>query len=127
MRPANTEPKGVAEREEEGAVMTGRYRSGKTATAADGRSRAAASPLPAVDHFPTEHGEIDAGSEGTRLEGGRLLSAGGRVLNVTALGNSLADALARAYETVAAIDFPGAHYRHDIGRRLVGSLTQQPR
>jgi phosphoribosylamine--glycine ligase len=61
---------------------------------------------------------------GTRLEGKQLLSASGRVLNVTALGNSLADARARAYETVAAIDFPGAHYRRDLGWRLVGSLAQ---
>ncbi len=64
---------------------------------------------------------------GTELAQGRLISAGGRVLNVTALGDSLADALARAYDAVKTIGFPGAHYRRDIGWRLAGRLAQPPR
>jgi phosphoribosylamine--glycine ligase len=45
---------------------------------------------------------------------GRLVTAGGRVLSVTAVGETLARARDRAYEAVGLIDFPGMHYRHDI-------------
>ncbi len=55
---------------------------------------------------------------GTRLEGERLVSAGGRVLNVVGLGNDMAQAVARAYGAVERIGFDGAHYRRDIGSRL---------
>jgi phosphoribosylamine--glycine ligase len=57
---------------------------------------------------------------GTRKENGSIVTAGGRVLSVTALGESVAAARARAYEAVAQIDFEGGHYRRDIalgGRR----------
>lgn len=55
---------------------------------------------------------------GTRLaEDGRLLTAGGRVLNVTALGPDFASARERAYEGVARISFDGMFYRSDIGAR----------
>jgi phosphoribosylamine--glycine ligase len=56
---------------------------------------------------------------GTALRDGRLLSAGGRVLNVTALGESIAEARQRAYAAVEAIDFPGAQFRRDIGLKAV--------
>ena len=56
---------------------------------------------------------------GTREEGGRLLAAGGRVLNVTALGESVAEAQARAYAAVDLIDWPGGFCRRDIGWREV--------
>lgn len=46
---------------------------------------------------------------------GRLVSAGGRVLSVTATGSGLEDALRKAYAAVDAIDFPGSIYRTDIG------------
>lgn len=52
---------------------------------------------------------------GTKREDGRVLTDGGRVLGVTALGDTLADAKKRAYEAVAKISFKGAHYRTDIG------------
>jgi len=54
---------------------------------------------------------------GTRREGERLVTAGGRVLAVTATGRDLADARARAYGAVAQIHFDGAHFRRDIGGR----------
>ncbi|MDH4982226.1 phosphoribosylamine--glycine ligase [Hyphomicrobium sp. D-2] len=56
---------------------------------------------------------------GTRRDGGRLLATGGRVLNVTAIGNTVAEAQARAYQAAAAIDWPGGFYRKDIGWRAV--------
>jgi phosphoribosylamine--glycine ligase len=51
---------------------------------------------------------------GTSMDGARLLATGGRVLNVTALGDSPDEARQRAYEAVARIDWPGVHYRTDI-------------
>ena len=57
---------------------------------------------------------------GTKREGTRLLANGGRVLNVTALGDSVAQAQARAYGAVDAIDWPGGFCRRDIGWRALG-------
>ena len=54
---------------------------------------------------------------GTALRDGRLVTAGGRVLGVTAVAGDLATAIARAYGAVGAIRFEGMHYRRDIGRR----------
>ncbi|WP_281024593.1 phosphoribosylglycinamide synthetase C domain-containing protein, partial [Methylobacterium segetis] len=56
---------------------------------------------------------------GTRAEGDRLLADGGRVLAVTALGESVAEAQARAYAAVARIDWPEGFCRRDIGQRAV--------
>ena len=57
---------------------------------------------------------------GTRLDGrGRIVTAGGRVLCVTALGETIRDAQKRAYEAVARIHWPGCFYRRDIGQRAV--------
>ena len=57
---------------------------------------------------------------GTKREGTRLLANGGRVLNVTARGDSVAQAQARAYGAVDAIDWPGGFCRRDIGWRALG-------
>jgi phosphoribosylamine--glycine ligase len=51
---------------------------------------------------------------GTELVDGHLVTAGGRVLAVTATGTDVADARAQAYEGVAMISFPGAQWRRDI-------------
>ncbi|MGC1462013.1 MAG: phosphoribosylamine--glycine ligase [Terracidiphilus sp.] len=58
---------------------------------------------------------------GTAQAGGQLLTAGGRVLGVTAAGDSLKEALARAYEAMAEIRFEGMYYRRDIGHRALKS------
>ncbi len=50
---------------------------------------------------------------------GRIVTDGGRVLNVTALGSDLADAQARAYEAVRSIRFTGAMYRRDIAQKAI--------
>ncbi len=52
---------------------------------------------------------------GTKLENGRTVTSGGRVLGVTALGANLAAAKETAYRAVSKIRFDGAFYRHDIG------------
>jgi phosphoribosylamine---glycine ligase len=54
---------------------------------------------------------------GTEASDGGLVSAGGRVLNVTARAPTLAEARSRAYAAAALIDFPGGFYRRDIGTR----------
>jgi phosphoribosylamine--glycine ligase len=56
---------------------------------------------------------------GTRLENGRVLTSGGRVLGVTALGADLPSAVRRAYEAVGKITFDGAHCRRDIAHRAL--------
>ena len=53
---------------------------------------------------------------GTKLENGKLLTNGGRVLGVTATAKTLDEALEKAYAAVEKIHFDGAHYRRDIGR-----------
>ncbi len=55
-----------------------------------------------------------------RAEDGRLVTAGGRVLGVTARGESLAAASARAYAACDRIHFDGMHLRRDIGARALG-------
>ncbi len=56
---------------------------------------------------------------GTKAEGSRILANGGRVLNVCALGGTVREAQARAYEAVARIRWPDGFCRHDIGWRAV--------
>ena len=57
---------------------------------------------------------------GTGRHEGRLVTAGGRVLGVTAVGDDLAIAVDRAYAGVKRIHFEGMHYRTDIARRALG-------
>jgi phosphoribosylamine--glycine ligase len=54
---------------------------------------------------------------GTRREGGKVYTAGGRILNVTAIGATLAEALQRAYSVARMIEFEGKDYRRDIGKK----------
>jgi phosphoribosylamine--glycine ligase len=56
---------------------------------------------------------------GTRREGKRLLADGGRVLNVTALAENIAEAQKRAYAAIDAIDWPDGFCRRDIGWRAL--------
>lgn len=59
---------------------------------------------------------------GTAIKDGKLVTSGGRVLGVTALGDTLEDALKKSYEAVEKINFDGAHYRKDIGARALKAL-----
>lgn len=56
---------------------------------------------------------------GTKLQGNELVTSGGRVLGVTALGDTLENALKKSYDAVEKIHFEGAHYRRDIGKRAL--------
>jgi len=74
---------------------------------------AAAAQVPGVQVFHA----------GTAQVGGQIVTAGGRVLGVTAAADSLDQALARAYQALAEISFEGMYYRRDIGHRaLKGAL-----
>ncbi|HEX3025936.1 MAG TPA: phosphoribosylamine--glycine ligase [Clostridia bacterium] len=53
---------------------------------------------------------------GTRMENGSIVTSGGRVLGVTALGEGLDQALTKAYQGLSQIHFEGMYYRKDIGR-----------
>jgi phosphoribosylamine--glycine ligase len=70
---------------------------------------ATASQVPGVQVFHS----------GTSRVGNQLVTAGGRVLGVTASGESLEQALSRAYQALAEIQFEGMYYRRDIGHRAL--------
>ena len=61
---------------------------------------------------------------GTRLAGDQVVTAGGRVLCVTALGDTIAQACDKAYTQVKTIDWEDAYYRRDIGHRATSRLSQ---
>jgi len=73
-----------------------------------------------LDQIPED---ITVFHAGTALSNSNFITNGGRILGVTAVGNSLARASSRAYEGVRLIDFHLAHYRSDIGR-INGSTDQ---
>ena len=64
-------------------------------------------------------GDVKVFHAGTAERDGRLVTNGGRVLGVTAVGADLPAAITRAYEAVDRISFQDAHYRHDIAARAL--------
>jgi phosphoribosylamine--glycine ligase len=72
-----------------------------------------------IGALPADTADLMIFHAGTRREGGRLLSTGGRVLNVTALGATVAAAKERADAAIAEIDWPEGFHRHDIGWRAI--------
>jgi len=72
-----------------------------------------------VTGIPEETSDSVVFHAGTRLVDGKITVTGGRVLGVTALGDSVRVAQRRAYETVEAIHFEGAQWRRDIGWRAL--------
>jgi phosphoribosylamine--glycine ligase len=61
---------------------------------------------------------------GTAQDGDKIVTAGGRVLGVTALGDTLAEARERAYLAVSKIQFDGAQFRRDIGHKALGRVEE---
>ncbi|MFQ5990152.1 MAG: phosphoribosylglycinamide synthetase C domain-containing protein, partial [Candidatus Methylomirabilales bacterium] len=59
---------------------------------------------------------------GTTLRNGKVVTDGGRVLNVTGLGKDIPEAIANAYEAVKKIYWEGVHYRNDIGKKALDRL-----
>ncbi|HTG60361.1 MAG TPA: phosphoribosylglycinamide synthetase C domain-containing protein, partial [Terriglobia bacterium] len=71
--------------------------------------------LTAAAHLPS----VQVFHSGTALKESDIVTSGGRVLGVTASGDSLEQALARAYEAMAEIRFDGIYFRRDIGHRAM--------
>ena len=72
-----------------------------------------------IDGIPAPAADCRVFHAGTRLDGKTLLTNGGRVLCVTALGDSVRMARTRAYQALGEIRFAGAQYRKDIGHRAL--------
>ncbi len=62
---------------------------------------------------------------GAKLSDGKLLTAGGRVLGVTAVENDLGSAISSAYEKVRTVSFANAYYRSDIGQRAMKAMEEK--
>ena len=105
------------------------------------RSEAALTVVMAANGYPASYekgSEIRGLAEAARVEGveifhagtvakdGRILANGGRVLNVSAVGKSVAEAQARAYEAIDRINWPGGFCRRDIGWRAVLQENSRP-
>ncbi|MBB6520988.1 phosphoribosylamine--glycine ligase [Pseudoteredinibacter isoporae] len=102
-------------------------------TTADWDSRAAMGVVLAAGGYPASynkgdaiHGLENSGSDiakvfhaGTAMKDGKVVTAGGRVLCATALGNSVSEAQAEAYKLVKSISWEGSFYRNDIGYRAI--------
>jgi phosphoribosylamine--glycine ligase len=73
-------------------------------------------PITGVDDAAMLSG-VEVFHAGTALRDGRLVTAGGRVLGVTAVAPDVTRAIERAYQAVDRIRFEGMHFRRDIGRR----------
>jgi phosphoribosylamine--glycine ligase len=73
----------------------------------------------AITGLPAPGDNLKVFHAGTRLDGKQLVTSGGRVLCVTALGDSVKMARTRAYEAVERIRFDGMQYRKDIGHRAI--------
>ncbi|MEK7879809.1 MAG: phosphoribosylglycinamide synthetase C domain-containing protein, partial [candidate division NC10 bacterium] len=107
---------------------------GRLPTAVRWRNEAAVCVVMASGGYPGDYatGKAISGTEeaervegvtvfhaGTALKDGRLVTAGGRVLGVTALGPDISAAIERAYGAVSRICFEGMHFRKDIGRKAL--------
>lgn len=73
----------------------------------------------AIDGLPAAAEDLKVFHAGTTRQDGRLLSSGGRVLCVTALGDKTSLAQARAYEALQGLRLDGAQFRTDIGHRAI--------
>lgn len=72
-----------------------------------------------IANLPPESADAMVFHAGTSLDGEALKTTGGRVLCVTALGENVQQAQARAYEVLSQVQFDGAQYRRDIGYRAI--------
>jgi phosphoribosylamine--glycine ligase len=75
-------------------------------------------PITGVQDADAMH-DVKVFHSGTRMDGKTLVTDGGRVLGVTALGDTVADARRRAYAAMGKISFEGMHYRKDIGHQAL--------
>ena len=69
---------------------------------------------------PQEGNNIVVFHAGTKIENNKLVTNGGRVLGISAVGNTLKEALKKAYKAIEKISFDGMYYRKDIGQSALG-------
>ena len=62
---------------------------------------------------------------GTKNDGGNLVTAGGRVLGITSVGNNLQKAIDKAYEAIDKIEFDHMFFRRDIGQKALKITVQK--
>ena len=97
---------------------------------------AACCVIMASDGYPQKYASgfeitVDDGCEaevyvaGAKLVDGRMLSAGGRVLGVTATADDLRSAIDKAYANVPKVNFENAYYRHDIGQKALKAFSEK--
>lgn len=72
-----------------------------------------------ISGLPEEHDDVHVFHAGTAEHDGKIVTAGGRVLCVTALGDNVKQAQKHAYDALVGIHFDGMQYRHDIGHRAI--------
>jgi phosphoribosylamine--glycine ligase len=72
--------------------------------------------------YPDVRNDVMIFHAGTKFEQGKLYTAGGRVLSITAVGDTLEESLKKCYDTISQIHFEGAYYRNDIGFRALKNL-----
>jgi phosphoribosylamine--glycine ligase len=77
-------------------------------------------PIEGLERLSGAH-DVHVFHAGTRTDNGKVVTAGGRVLAITALGDTVQAARTRAYEAVAQIHFEGCHYRRDIALGAVAA------
>ncbi len=68
--------------------------------------------------------DVEIFHAGTKADAGKIVSIGGRVLNVCGVGASIGEAQRRAYAAVDKIDWPGGFCRRDIGWRAIARERQ---
>ena len=81
----------------------------------------------AITQLPDEEEDCITFHAGTALADGQLITSGGRVLCVTALGETVRAAQKRAYDAVDEVAFEGMQFRRDIGYRALGSCVENTR
>ena len=81
----------------------------------------------AITQLPDEEEDCITFHAGTALEDDQLITSGGRVLCVTALGETVRAARKRAYDAVDEVAFEGMQFRRDIGYRALGSYVENTR
>ena len=78
-----------------------------------------------IGGLPTEdRNDVHVFHAGTTLQGDKVVTSGGRVLCVTALGDNVKQAQKNAYDTIAGIYFDGMQYRRDIGHRAIARKNE---
>ena len=87
----------------------GKYETGKPISGLEDAAK--------LDHVQIFHA-------GTKRANGKLVTNGGRVLAVTALGSTIAAARERTYDAVSRIHFEGRHYRRDIAMSAIAAVVE---